>query len=160
MANQVHLESAWIMAKRSRDLSTQNGAILVSLDGISVPGWNDFPHGVLEADGRRDRPVKYEYTEHAERAAIFLAAREGVRCDGATLYCLWAACADCTRAIICAGISRLVTCRWPAVRSAHWSETVGVGERMFAEAGVEVIYHDFPVNDGETLRFMGEDVLY
>jgi dCMP deaminase len=46
--------------------------------------------------------------EHAERDAIYKAAFVGMQTEGATLYVPWFACADCARAIIAAGITRVV----------------------------------------------------
>jgi len=54
------------------------------------------------------RPAKYRWTEHAERNAIFSAARMGVSIVGATMYLPWFPCAECARAIVQSGIGALV----------------------------------------------------
>lgn len=55
--------------------------------------------GVKDDTQRFQRPVKYMYFEHAERNAIFTAARHGIRTDGATLYVQALPCVDCARYI-------------------------------------------------------------
>jgi len=40
--------------------------------------------------------------------AIVWAAREGISINGATIYCTYEPCFDCTRAIIAAGLKRIV----------------------------------------------------
>jgi len=46
--------------------------------------------------------------EHAERNAIFGAEKLGKSVKGATMYCTLFPCADCARAIVAAGMRRLV----------------------------------------------------
>ena len=53
--------------------------------------------GVNDLTNRFERPVKYMYFEHAERNAIFTAARHGIRTEGATLYVQALPCVDCAR---------------------------------------------------------------
>jgi len=53
--------------------------------------------GVKDLTDRFERPIKYMFFEHAERNAIFTAARHGIRTDGATLYVQALPCVDCAR---------------------------------------------------------------
>ena len=53
--------------------------------------------GVQDLTDRFERPMKYLYFEHAERNAIFTAARHGIRTEGATLYVQALPCVDCAR---------------------------------------------------------------
>lgn len=57
---------------------------------------------------RFERPKKYLYFEHAERNAIYLAARNGVRTLGSTMYTQGLPCADCSRAIVQSGIKKII----------------------------------------------------
>jgi dCMP deaminase len=120
---------------QSDDPHTQNGAVLVTPRGDPVGAANGFPAGVVAHDARRERPTKYSYIEHAERNAIYTAARRGVPTKGATLYCPWFACADCARAIICAGVKEVVGLAHPPAHS-HWKESCDRGDEMLREAGV------------------------
>lgn len=141
----------------STDPSTQNGAVIV--DGLYrkllSQGANHFPEHVTESLDRWERPIKYSYVEHAERNAIYAAAKIGVGLDGMTMYCPWAACADCARAIIQSGIRRLVTHKIMADATPdHWKSSIVIATRMLQEAGV---IHDeliIPISDIQ-IRFNG-----
>lgn len=54
---------------------------------------------------RWERPQKYDWVEHAERNAIYNAARMGIPLKGCTAYITLAPCAACSRALIQAGIT-------------------------------------------------------
>ena len=92
----------------SSDLNTQNGAIIVNNGEIISMGANSIPLNVKIDDNRLKRPDKYNYIEHAERNAIYNAAKQGKSTYGATMYCPWFACTDCARAIIQSGIKKVV----------------------------------------------------
>ncbi len=136
-----YLRAAYQVAMQSLDPSTQTGAVLVDdFSGLVVLGaCNDFPSGVsIRIDRLQDRDTKLEYVEHAERAVIFKAVRNGHQRLGTfTLYATWAACAPCARAIIACGVKRLVAHYHPAhdVRP-EWQRTIQYAKEMFAEAGV------------------------
>ena len=109
------IEMARLTASKSKDPSTKVGCVLVGQDNqvLSI-GYNGFPRwvdGDDDPNGERwTRPIKYEYVEHAERNAIFNAARSGIVLDGAIAYLNWepTPCAACTRALIQAGIVTIV----------------------------------------------------
>lgn len=140
---------------KSPDPSTQNGAIL--LDSWRPLNYtlavNEFPRGVEYREERWERPAKYGFIEHAERNAIYAAARIGIQTDGLTLVCPWAACDDCGRAIIQAGISRLVTLR-PKTSDTNerWDSSIARAMTMLEEAGVEVLFIDGPLDCHPLLR--------
>jgi dCMP deaminase len=144
--NEYFMKMAEFVKTKSKDRSTQVGAIIVG-DGNSVlsMGYNGFPRGVEdEKDSRHERPDKYLYTEHAERNAIYSAARNGVRLLGSTMYMPGggAPCADCARALIQAGIKKFVGVDKPFVGKGTWSESCKAGEEMMREAGIEIIMLD------------------
>lgn len=133
---------AYEVARCSIDPSTQNGALLATPDGAFLNGtqaFNRFPRGVRMDPTRWERPSKYEYIEHAERGAIYAAARLGIATEGKIMICPWAACPACARGIIEAGIARLVTCRND---SGHWEDSVQLGHSMLEEAGVTVEFFE------------------
>jgi dCMP deaminase len=74
-----HLRMAFENARDlGTDPSTQNGAVIVdSDDWILGEGANFFPKGVKETEAHWEMPLKYAFVEHAERNAIYAAAREG-----------------------------------------------------------------------------------
>jgi len=99
------------LAKRSKDQNTKIGCCIVNPNNniILVSGYNCFPRGIYDSiQERQERPVKYFYFEHAERNAIYNAAREGIRLEGSTIYLPYLPCSDCARAIIQAGILEMV----------------------------------------------------
>lgn len=131
-----YLRLACHVAKtESDDPHTHNGAVLRMTDGLIVAAANKFPPSVLRADDRLVRPAKYSYIEHAERNVIYTAAQQGLSTKGATMYCPWFACADCARAIICAGITKVIGLSHAPAHGA-WQESIDRGDAMFREAGV------------------------
>lgn len=132
-------EACKIAAHESQDKHTQNGALLVSRRGYVVSAANRLPPLVTVSNERLERPVKYQYVEHAERGVIYAAAKAGIAAEGATLYCPWFACADCARAIICAGVVRVVGHKKPRIHSPQrWAESILVADQMLREADVQV----------------------
>jgi len=149
----------------STDPSTQNGAILVDEKGEIVAwGANHFCYGVQETEDRWKRPKKYKFVEHAERNAIYHAAERGIATRNTTMFCPWAACSDCARAIIQCGIKQVVThhdpCadeRFGMASSIMWLEEIKFAMEQFKEAGVTVRWLSEPIND-YTIRFNGTEV--
>lgn len=153
-----YLKMAYAEARKSGDLSTQNGAVIVDgSGGVVAWGHNDIPHPVCVTPERRQRPLKYQFTDHAEAGAIHYAARHGVPCEGATLYCPWLACDRCGVAIVAAGIKRVVRHKIPQHASRpDWAASIAAADEMFREAGVEVV--EYVGELGETFRFNGEEI--
>jgi dCMP deaminase len=136
------LKFCYSIAQASPDLSTQNGAVLIDSEGKMIgAGINKLPIGIQVTPERLARPAKYMWTEHAERNAIYDAARSGHKTDGATLICPFVACHDCARGIVQAGISLVVTHTAMTI-PGRWSESVDVGFEILKEAGVEVEFID------------------
>ena len=140
--DQFYLTMTDAIALRSKDMSTKVGAVIVRDRAILSMGYNGMPRGVDDTvEARHERPIKYLWTDHAERNAIYNAARLGVSTLGATMYTQGPPCAPCASAVIQAGIVRFVT--WTAdVRTGApdaWAVTCAVGGQMLHEAGVEVV---------------------
>lgn len=130
----------------SRDNSTKVGCVIVdpvTYDILST-GYNGFPRKVKEDPIRKDRPAKYVFTEHAERNAVYGAARTGTKLDGATAYTTLFPCHDCARGLIQSGVKRIVV-EQPS--NERWLESSDYAKIMFLEAGVELDYLD--INDNE-----------
>jgi len=153
------IKKAYEIGKRyGTDPSTQNGAIIVNEDTgeIISYGANYFPNNVIDLPERWERPIKYSYVEHAERNAIYQAVFNGESVRGLTMYCYWAACADCARAIIQSGIRRLVTHK--IIMDAtpdHWKASIEVAFQMMREAGVQLDQVEDPIDDIQ-IRFNGK----
>lgn len=156
------LRRAYSHAHCSSDPSTQLGAVLLGKieDQELAYAWNSFPGGVRsrQPDSRNldlerwTRPLKYQFIEHAERNAIYMAAKMGNKTDGGTMVCPWAACADCARGIIQAGIKKLVVHKQMHEASeGHWGDSIAFGHTMLAEANVEIIAFDGKINTAPIL---------
>lgn len=130
---------------KSKDESTQIGAVIVGKDReIRSTGYNSFPRGLDDnRPERQERPVKYFYFEHAERNAIYNAARVGIPLDGSSIYLTSGLpCADCARGIINSGIKK-VYCK-PVCTTKNkekWVESQEISQKMLEECGVEVIFY-------------------
>ncbi len=145
----------------SPDPSTKNGAVLMGNDGlICAYGVNKFPNGIEETEDRlTDKKTKYRLVVHAESSAIFYAAKYGKETIGSTLYCPFYACSECAKAIIQAGVKKVIGhAQLMALASDHtvWVESIVNAWNMLHEAGVECALYDGPI--GVTTRFNGKDI--
>jgi dCMP deaminase len=131
---------------KSKDERTQIGAVIVGEDNeIVSTGYNSFPRGISDdISERQERPEKYFWFEHAERNAIYNAARIGVSTKGTTMYLTCGIpCADCCRGIINAGITTIVCEVGEAgAKGPKWEESGKRSLQMFNEAGVKIQYYE------------------
>ena len=141
------MELASHISDWSKDRSTKIGCVIIGPDReIRSTGYNGMPRGVMDELGQRHiRPIKYLWFEHAERNAIYNAARMGTPLKGCTLYVRWFPCADCARAIIQSGIVEVI-CEKPETNAealARWHTNLCVVPEMLAEAGVRLRYYEY-----------------
>lgn len=143
---EYYLNIAEAVRQKSKDNSTKIGVVIVGADNeIVSTGYNSFPRGLDDnIPERMERPEKYIWTEHAERNAIYNAARIGVSTKGCTMYMSCAmSCPDCARGIIQAGIVKVVVGGGDSAKGAQFNEEQRSKVRqMFKECGVEVEYND------------------
>ncbi len=151
------LRDAYLLARNSPDPSTQNAALLYNREGHLISAEvNRFPRDVQYLDERWERPLKYKIIEHAERNAIYAAAWSGESTRDSIMIAPWAACSDCARGIIQAGVSKLVRHLQASQRSPEfWIEEIQVADQMLKEAGVTVIDIDWHWGDVQ-VRHSGE----
>ena len=135
------MEMALLVASRSRDRSTKVGCIIVGPDNeIRTTGYNGFPRGIDdENESRHERPEKYLWTEHAERNAIYNAARIGTPLKGCRAYLAWFPCMDCARALVQAGIVELIAYK-PNLDDPKWGGEFARVSVLLTEANVSVRY--------------------
>jgi len=133
------LEEAIVVARRSPSRPRKVGAVLVLADGKTLAACNDFPAGVRDLEERHAHPERLLWIEHAERNAIFAAARAGLATAGATLIATFHPCADCARAIVQAGIANLHTLA-PDFADPLWGPAFRCSRAILEEGGVRVIY--------------------
>ena len=127
--------SAW-----SKDKNKKVGAVIVDIDNIVLSmGYNGIPRGCDDTDEcRYERPTKYLFTEHAERNAIYHAARHGVSLKECKMYVTLFPCADCARAMIQSGITKLIAPE-PNLNHEVWGEHFKAAIQMMEEAKIEII---------------------
>lgn len=125
----------------SKDPDTQVGCIIVGRSNeIRSLGFNGMPRRVDDSEPTRiSRPGKYLWTEHAERNAIYNAARVGIPLEGCRMYLPWFPCAACARAIIQAGLSELIAAK-PDFTDSKWGEDFRVATVLLSEGGVAIRY--------------------
>lgn len=128
---------AHLSAMRSKDPSTQVGAVIVSGEHRVVSiGYNGFPNGCSDDEFPWDREgdfgaTKYPYVVHAELNAI-LNSKNDLR--GCSIYVSLFPCNECAKAIIQSGISRIV---YESDKYAETDATIA-SKRMLRAAGVEL----------------------
>ena len=147
------LRRAYHLAERSTDPSTKVGAIILhNMD--ECYGWNHIPPGI-NID-LTDRTLKYKVIEHAERHAIFNAAKYGIALLNTILVCPWAACCDCARAIALSGISKVI-CHGDTIDKTptRWQQDMAIAAQIFAASGVRYTKFYGKIGDCQNL-FNGE----
>ncbi len=121
---------------RSKDPNTQVGACIVSADNkILSMGYNGFPLGCSDDEFPWDREgeqldTKYPYVTHGEMNAIL--NYRGGSLEGTKLYVSLFPCNECTKAIIQAGIKKIV---YDSDKYALSPSTIA-SKRMLDAAGV------------------------
>ena len=139
--DQKFMGLAYARARFSKDTSTQVGAIIIGPSGEDrSSGYNGAPRG-CRADESGDlrgttRPEKYFWFSHAELNAITNAARVGTPLSGCSIYVTHPPCMDCARAIVQAGIKRVIAVRPTAEFAERWAEHITRTKQLFAECGV------------------------
>lgn len=132
------------VGQKSKDPSTKVGCVIVGEDNqILSTGFNGFPRGVKDRDLRYfNREIKYKYIEHADRNAIYNAARTGIVLKDATMYLPWDPCHACTRAIIQSGIIRVVVANVPVTQDLidRWGDSWAISSTMLIEADIRLDY--------------------
>jgi len=131
--------------EKSKDINTQIGAVIVGKDKeILTTGYNSFPRGLNdELPERQERPEKYFWFEHAERNAIYNAARIGVSLKESTVYLTSGLpCMDCARGLIQAGVKKVVCKENCTTKNKDkWKEQQERSLILLSECGVTVEFY-------------------
>ena len=129
---------AHLSGLRSKDPNTKVGAVIVDENNRVVSiGYNGFPSGVSDDEfpwGREGGVLdtKYAFVVHAELNAI-LNSQRSVR--GCSLYVSLFPCNECAKAIIQAGIKRIIF----ESDKYDGADTNIASKRMLRAAGVELV---------------------
>jgi len=98
------------------------------------------PDMVRGPNPRYERPAKYFFTEHAERNAIYNAARCGIPLKDCRIYIPWFPCHDCARGIIQSGINHVILDKSfdDSELKERWKESWDYARIMLDEAEIIV----------------------
>lgn len=148
--DQLYITMCYLVSMRSLDKHTHVGSVITDSDNVLVStGYNSLPRGIdVDADEirlSRENNEKYYWVEHAERNAIYNAARRGTILKGCKLYVPWSPCTDCARGIIQSGINEVIIHQngqdfYDRNTNNKWVESYKITKQMFDEAGVRVRY--------------------
>lgn len=126
------------VAEWSSDPNTKVGSVIAGpRNDVRALGYNGLPRNIEDTAGFFERPLKYLWIEHAERNAIYTAARIGVPLAGCRMYVSWFPCADCARAIVQVGIAEVV-CVEPNWSHPTWSDQFLQARRLLESGSVGV----------------------
>lgn len=145
--DEYFMEIAQAVAKRSTcDRGREHhGCVIVRDKQILATGYVGSPPGAAHCDdiGHLMKTVVHEdghqtqhcmRTTHMELNAICQAAKRGIAIDGATIYVSYTPCYTCTKAIISAGIKRVV-----CIKKYHAGSE---SEELFKQAGIGIEFFD------------------
>jgi len=142
-------ELADLAKNKSCDKHTKLGALIININGkVLIDSCNTIPHGIKITDDRLERPIKYQYIEHAERNACFYAAKYGIPLDGTILFmsCNPIPCTECARAIIQSGIGMIIGRNIENVASKKWDDSCNFALELLKEAGIVIVFLDETYN--------------
>jgi len=134
-----YMDLAVEVAGISSDTSRRIGCVIVK-NNVTASGCNDFPWGVKDIPERREPPLKYKFTRHAEINALANFVAAGNDPNGATVYVIWFPCSTCALALAEFGIRKLV-CMEP-----DWEEErydFKTSRTILEEAGVQLQFVDY-----------------
>jgi len=151
--DQYFMSMVYLISMKSKDQKTKHGAVIVDSDNsIRSTGYNSFPRGINDnIQERQERPEKYLWFEHAERNAVYNAARIGVSVNGCKMYTAGVPCMDCARAIVQSGIKTVV------VHKSHVDDQKGQGQEVWKEHTKRTII--LFEESGVTLEFFDGEII-
>ena len=142
----IYMELAVNIAKRSHCIKAQVGAVLAKDTRIISIGYNGPPSGTHNCDEEfpehgcaRDSKGSCSLALHAEQNAILFAAKNGSQVDGATLYVTLSPCIACARIIFSMKISKVVFLDSYAQYKGLQSDE---GVEFLRKFGVEVVQYE------------------
>lgn len=109
--DECFMRMAHVISERSKDPSTQAGAVVVDAQNVVVGlGYNGFPRGIDSAELPWERTgafldTKYAYVCHAEENAVYNANKST---HGCKTYCTLFPCNECAKTLIQNGITEVI----------------------------------------------------
>eukprot|EP00933_Yihiella_yeosuensis_P081377 TRINITY_DN94984_c0_g1_i1.p1 TRINITY_DN94984_c0_g1~~TRINITY_DN94984_c0_g1_i1.p1 ORF type:complete len:280 (-),score=70.46 TRINITY_DN94984_c0_g1_i1:213-1052(-) len=140
--DEYFMSVAFLTALRSKDPSTQVGAVIVNkLNRIIGVGYNGFPSGCADEalpwakSSQNSLETKYPYVVHAELNAVMNKNAES--CHGCRLYSTLFPCNECAKVIIQAGIKTVIY----ASDKHHGKDSSKASRKLFELAGVQMLHY-------------------
>lgn len=139
----------------SKDPAAQIGAVIIRDRRILATGYNGFPEGINDTMERlQDKEQKLPRIIHGEMNALLNALNNGTSVRDSTLYVYGLPiCADCTKSVIQAGISRIVIPYAETARVKWFMQWVEISRPMFEEVGIQITEIDTDTLDDEQITF-------
>lgn len=130
---------AILVSMRSKDPSSQVGAVLVRDNKIIGTGYNGFPTGCDETQFSWDREIdqlgwlntKYPYVIHAEANALLNSVDDPKDCD---LYVTLHPCNECAKLLIQGGVRKVTYLE----DKHHDAETFVAARKLLEVTGIEI----------------------
>lgn len=166
MSNNNHIDNwdllffkmANLIARKSKDTSSQVGSVIVKDRIPLMSGFNGFCMGVDDTEDRySNRELKYKFVAHSEFNACILASRFGISVKDSIMYTQSTPCCECAKSIIQSGIKEvkvLVNCENIWLNSTSWSNSSELSKIMFKESGVILTFIDMVC--GDTIKIGGK----
>lgn len=133
--DECFMRMAHVIAQRSKDPSTQAGAVIANDQNVVVGlGYNGFPRGIgndkfpWEREGKF-LDTKYAYVCHGEENAVYNANNST---HGCKIYCTLFPCNECAKTLIQNGIKEVIF----ESDKYHAVDAFIAARRMFDAAGV------------------------
>jgi len=134
--DEYFLRMAEVAAQRATCTRLSVGAVVVRDDMLISTGYNSAPKGLPHCtevgcdmeDGHCIRAV------HAELNSLLQAAFQGTSTRGGTMYVTHLPCKACTKAIINAGITRVV------YRELYRNSSVEYATELFAQVNIDLVH--------------------
>lgn len=137
--DEYFINEAYLAARKSKDPSSQIGAVIVGPDNeIRAKGYNGPPRGFNDDDPTiYQYPLKSAIFSHAEENCIACCARIGTAAKNCVMYVTFHPCCNCARLIVQCGIKEVVLHKeYPQI--PRWIESITIAKRIFDECGVTV----------------------
>ncbi len=134
--DECFMRMAHVIAERSKDPSTQAGAVITSQDNIVIGmGYNGFPRGIDSTKFPWNREggfldTKYAYVCHAEENAVYNA---NAPVKESKMYCTLFPCNECAKTIIQNGITEIIF----ESDKYHDTEICIASRRLLDSAGIK-----------------------
>ncbi len=133
--DECFMRIARVIADRSKDPSTQAGALVVDGNNVVVGlGYNGWPRGIEANDLPWEREggfleTKYAYVCHAEENAIYNSNKST---HGCKIYCTLFPCNECAKTIIQNGVKEVIY----ENDKYHDEKECVASRRLFEAAGI------------------------